>query len=453
MQTANVRNGAPPATPLPIYSRLPPVYNSLMITPFTFVHAADLHLGTPFTGLGEASPEMAAVLRDATLSAFDNLVALCIEEDAAFLVVAGDVWDGPSRSIRALSRFRAGVEKLGEYGIDVFVAAGNHDPLGLRGWKAAGELPGNLRIFQDKKPEAFEVGRGGTTLAVVHGMSYPKAAVSEDLSSRFRRKNPEGYEIAVLHATVGSGSGHAPYAPTTPETLKASGIDYWALGHVHTRKTVSEYSPAIQYPGNIQALSVRETGARGALSVRVDGSGRANASFVALDAVRFAEVRVDLSGETDPSAAPCRISSALRGAVADAGGRALVASVALSGRTPLYGPLRREGEAAELLAQLREEAEEYPVPVWVGRITNRLSAPFDLQRLASSGTLEGEVAKEAARLAGAPDSLAAFFAGGGAPLLAKASLRKLLAEERWDEAAILGEARDLALDLLAGEEP
>ena len=33
---------------------------------------------------------------------------------------------------------------------------------------------------------------------------------------------------------------HSPYAPTTPETLAASGYDYWALGHVHLRQTLSE---------------------------------------------------------------------------------------------------------------------------------------------------------------------------------------------------------------------
>ena len=56
---------------------------------FRFVHAADLHLDTPFEGLARTSPEVAAALRDASLDAFDALVELTLREDAAFLVIAG----------------------------------------------------------------------------------------------------------------------------------------------------------------------------------------------------------------------------------------------------------------------------------------------------------------------------------------------------------------------------
>src|SRR5208283_4349025 len=45
---------------------------------FSFVHAADLHLDTPFKGIGITAPHVAAELREASLAAFDALVDLCL---------------------------------------------------------------------------------------------------------------------------------------------------------------------------------------------------------------------------------------------------------------------------------------------------------------------------------------------------------------------------------------
>lgn len=426
-----------------------------MATPFTFVHAADLHLGTPFTGMGEVSPAFAAILRDATLVAFDNLVRLCLNEEASFLVIAGDVWDGPGRSIRALARFNEGVRKLGASSIPVFVSAGNHDPLRGRGWAAAGEKPPNLTVFPDRKPGLAEVRREGELLAVVHGMSYHKEAVTEDLASRITRKNPAGFEIGVLHATVGSGAGHEPYAPTTVDALRASGLDYWALGHVHTRGAVCAEAPLACYPGNAQALSVRETGARGALVVRVDEGGKPSTEFFALDAARFAEVVVDLSKLDQPGRIPEFFRLALEKERSDAEGRALILALKLTGRSALYRDLGREGEMAELLALLREEAEGCDPPVWLDRLENRLSPPLDLARVEASGTLDGEAARQARTILEDGQALEDFFAALNAPLAAKPALRRLLEDDGGSVQAqeeFLA-ARDLALDLLSGEEP
>src|ERR1039458_9878131 len=68
---------------------------------FSFVHAADLHLDTPFKGIGSTAPHVAEQLREASLAAFDSLVDLCLERRVAFLVVAGDIYDGPERGLRS----------------------------------------------------------------------------------------------------------------------------------------------------------------------------------------------------------------------------------------------------------------------------------------------------------------------------------------------------------------
>jgi len=61
---------------------------------FRFLHAADIHLGSPLVGLRARDPEIAARFVGATRQAFVNLVARAIEEEVAFLLIAGDLFDG-----------------------------------------------------------------------------------------------------------------------------------------------------------------------------------------------------------------------------------------------------------------------------------------------------------------------------------------------------------------------
>src|SRR6185369_2743883 len=137
-------------------------------TKFCFVHAADLHLDTPFASIGRAAPEIAERLRDASLGAFDALVRMAIEREAAFVVFAGDTYDCADRGVRAQLRFLRGVERLGDRGIPVFVAHGNHDH--LEGWSAVRRVPDNLVVFGGEAVETHTVARSGATLAQVYGI-------------------------------------------------------------------------------------------------------------------------------------------------------------------------------------------------------------------------------------------------------------------------------------------
>src|ERR1700744_4517690 len=92
---------------------------------FCFVHAADLHLDTPFEGLSRTSPAVGEALRDASLASWDALVELTLRRQAAFLLLAGDVYDGAERGLRAQLRFRAALDRLANAGIASFVVHGN----------------------------------------------------------------------------------------------------------------------------------------------------------------------------------------------------------------------------------------------------------------------------------------------------------------------------------------
>ena len=70
------------------------------MTRIRFVHAADLHLDSPFTGIRSTAPEnVANALYAATFKAYENIIDLCISERVDALLVAGDVFDGADRSL------------------------------------------------------------------------------------------------------------------------------------------------------------------------------------------------------------------------------------------------------------------------------------------------------------------------------------------------------------------
>jgi len=110
-----------------------------------FVHCADLHLDSPFSGLAAVSPSLGAYLREATFSAFRNAVDRALQAGADFFVVSGDVYDGADRSIRAQIFFVEQLKRLSDAGIPSFTVHGNHDP--LSGWELDRDLPPLVHRF------------------------------------------------------------------------------------------------------------------------------------------------------------------------------------------------------------------------------------------------------------------------------------------------------------------
>jgi DNA repair protein SbcD/Mre11 len=262
---------------------------------FRFVHVADLHLDTPFACARAESPKIADALRAATFRAWQRVVEVSIENEAAFVVVAGDIYDASQKSLRAQLRFREGLDLLSRNEISVFVTHGNHDP--LDSVSASVPPPSNTFVFGDEV-ETREVRRNGQLLARVTGISHPEKNESRNLARLFPAptKDEVGvFELALLHCNVGADTGHDPYAPCALDDLVTAGYHYWALGHVHERRILSR-SPSVVYPGNTQGRSLREAGPRGCMLVQVEGSEvLGEPKFIETDSVRWlsADVQAD----------------------------------------------------------------------------------------------------------------------------------------------------------------
>ena len=360
---------------------------------FRFVHAADLHIDSPFSGIGDVDGRVATRLREATYEAFQNLVDLCISTDADFLVIAGDVYDGADRSVRAQLRFRDGLSRLADKGIQTFVVHGNHDP--LDGWQSSISWPDGVHIF-GATPEWKNIEKNGEVVAAVQGMSYPTREVVDNLAVQFSPP-PSGsiFAIGLLHANVGANSAHKNYAPCTVEELSASGIDYWALGHVHTRQTLKRAAPVIAYPGNTQGRHPNETGARGALVVDVDPSGASKTEFVPLDVVRWEHSEVDISSLETIDGLDSAIRQQTDNLSVQAEGRDVICRVTLVGRGPLHEQLAADGAVDDLLEAARNSWSGGSPWVWVERIVDSTRPAIDIEARAKQDDFLGATLKRA----------------------------------------------------------
>lgn len=363
---------------------------------FTFVHAADLHLDTPFKGVSATSPEVGTALREASLDAFDDLVRLCLDRRAAFLLLAGDLYDGAERGLRAQLRFADGLRRLSEAGIDTFIVHGNHDPVD-EGWSAVSAWPARVHVFPADRVEAVEVARDGRVLATVQGRSYASREVTENLALGYTPVG-EGLRIGVLHCNVaGAADGYAAYSPCTLDQLRSAGLDYWALGHIHSRMVLagseSSGGPWVVYPGNLQARSPKpsELGPKGATVVEVRGGRISSVEFVPCDRIRFCELLLDASGIDGVAEVRTALEDLAAAELERADGRSVILRARLGGRTAVHGDLARPEVRSDLLQQLRDDAPAGRQFAWWDRVEDETAPLLDLDALRAGGDFAADL--------------------------------------------------------------
>ena len=395
---------------------------------FQFIHAADLHLDTPFTGMHRVDARLAATLRDATTQAFENLVAAALERSVAFVVIAGDVYDGPARGVRAQLAFRDGLDRLARAGIPSFVVHGNHDPV-EEGWSAVRRWPDGVTVFGAEAVATIPVERDGQTLALIHGISYPRRAVSENLALRFRRDPAECFQVGVLHCNAGANADHEAYSPCSIGDLVAAGLDYWALGHVHLRQCLHENGPWIAYPGSLQGLSPKpsERGAKGALVADVDGLRVTRVEFVPLDVVRFDEFEIDITGVPDVAGLLDALVEAAQERAATHDGRAVVLRVSLTGRGAVHRDLRRGHIRDFVLHPARTVLASANQTVWLDTVDDRTSPEIDIEALRGRGDFAADLVETVDSMLATPAARSELIAAhlGDLP---SGDLRRLLGD-------------------------
>jgi DNA repair exonuclease SbcCD nuclease subunit len=407
---------------------------------FTFLHAADLHLGSPFLGLSLRDPHLAARLAAASREAFEETIDRALAENIAFAIFAGDIFDGDWRDASIALFFNRQIGRLARAGIPSFLLKGNHDAESVVTKSLS--LPELAQMFPTGRTGTFELPEWRVAL---HGRGFSERAETENFARKYPAPREGWFNIGVLHTSLDGRPGHHSYAPCTLDDLRAKNYDYWALGHVHAHEVVA-IDPHIVYPGNLQGRSIRETGPKGAVLVDVADGGVTTLRRLIVDRARFAELVLDASAHDDPAPFLRAIESAVRDLGATADGRLMALRLRLTGESALHSRFaadpahwRLEAEAAAQRGHDNLAFERLLIETRAPATPHRAEAgeDFDLaalldETLAETGFRDRALAALAAIEARTP--------GGSGPALGS------------EIDALLAEARDLALARAQGAE-
>ncbi len=152
-----------------------------------------------------------------------------------------------------------------------------------------------------------------------------------------------------MHTSLAGAPGHDHYAPCSVADLAASGVDYWALGHIHKRSIVQDRC-AIVMPGMPQGRDIGESGAKSVTLATIADDRSIRLEERITSVAQFETIPVDLSGIEDWRDMVTMLSNMIQRTRENVLSEHMVARLRFTGSTSLAWRLRSDHDL------LREEA-------------------------------------------------------------------------------------------------
>ncbi len=327
-----------------------------------FIHTADLHLDTPFKGLGYLPEALFNRIKQSTFDSFERIITVAIRQKVDFVVISGDLYDGANRSLRAQLFLKKQFVRLEQADIQVFAIHGNHDH--LQGKFVQLTWPENVHFFGSEEPDMHPYRKNNDVVAHLYGYSYPQRAVTENIATRYEVIEGAPFHIALLHGTVGGNTDHDPYAPFTLQELIDKPFDYWALGHIHIRSELNQ-EPPIVYSGNIQGLNRKEEGSKGCYLVELSEVGN-DLQFIQTAPIEWQSTTLStegMEGMDDLLNGLQKLKEAFRSKQTDT-----ILSVSIDPGNSFGSELQDPSVIEDMLDHLQEGEEDEASFVWINRL-------------------------------------------------------------------------------------
>lgn len=332
----------------------------------TFIHAADLHLGAPFRGLRALSETWSKRLLNAIPEAYDRVIDAAVRRSVDFVIFAGDIFDDAHASYGDYLRFFEGLRRLDKAEIPVYLCTGNHDP--YTSWQHDFfAFPQNTTMFPGDKPGFAAFRREGETLALIGGRGYYNQTwpSDEDIAAGVTREAAQAalredvpdaadapFAVGVLHTGLDLDLHKAP---TNPRKLMHSGMDYWALGHIHLKHAYPSFEdPRVVFSGCIQGRDVRETGERGCFAVTLKEGEKNKIEFIPTASVVWQRLEVEVGDCASVADVTDKIMRELFRVNGKAHCEEMCVRLTLTGTTPLHAVFARPGVIEDLRKHIND---------------------------------------------------------------------------------------------------
>ena len=254
----------------------------------TFLHGADFHLDSPFHAL---TPDQAAERRQEQRQLLTRLSDMVQQAQVDLIFLSGDLFDGQRARPETL---QALFQVLEEWDAQVFLAPGNHDPYSDSSPYGKLTWPDHVHIFTSPVPERIELPN-----AVVYGSAFTSVYRMDSPLAGFHAPEEDVPVFGCFHGDL--SSAHSRYGPITRSEIAASGLDYLALGHIHSASGLKRAGNTYYaWPGCPEGRGFDETGEKGVYLGRIEGR-RVSLDFLPLARRRYFTPKLDITGR-DPEA-------------------------------------------------------------------------------------------------------------------------------------------------------
>ena len=252
------------------------------------LHAADLHLDSPFQAL---SREKAAQRRAEQRVTLGRIADLARERQADLVLLAGDLFDADAayaETTELLEHIFSGMD------MPVFIAPGNHDWYGPRSIWSRLDFGNNVCVFDSERVRRVTIPELNVR---VWGAAFTGRQKNAPLAGFEAAKDGDTIDIMVLHGEVGNPG--SVYGPVSEEDIARSGMDYIALGHQHAYSGLRRAGDTwYAWPGCPEGRGFDETGEKGVILAEIGQDG-CEAEFIPLDGRRYEILTVDLTESGD----------------------------------------------------------------------------------------------------------------------------------------------------------
>ena len=327
-----------------------------------FMHVADLHLDTPFVGMGKEFSEIQKDLLAAPMTALERLVSVAINRQVDAFVIVGDVYNAHKQTISAQHFFQKQLQRLHQADIPVIFSHGNHDFLTHK--MAGRKYPDNVHVFKEAQVDYVDLTLRTGEVARFYGFSYQTQWIQERKIQEFPQRNhgEADYVIGMLHGSseaIDRESGN--YAPFTIKEMRDKEYDYWALGHIHKSQKLHDV-PTILYPGTIQGRHRNEDGPKGAYIVTLDKGQATQTEFIDVAPIQWEKVDIECQHMMQASDLTDRLESVMANyaSQARAEDKSYILDVTLIHAERLDHDLSQQVQAGELIEALGiQRLEDY----------------------------------------------------------------------------------------------
>ena len=252
------------------------------------LHAADLHLDSPFEGLPAGK---AAIRRGKQRELLGRLAELARREGVQLVLLAGDLFDSDN------TYYETGEElcrSLSQIPAPVFISPGNHDYYTPKSAYARLKLPENVHVFSSGDIDAVPVPQLGVR---VFGAAFTDKR-SAPLLRGFHAEHEDGMlNVMCIHGEAGARD--SVYNAISEDELKSSGMDYVALGHVHKASGLKKAGDTwYSWPGCPEGRGFDETGEK-TVNIVTLGDGKCSLETACIASRRYEILNVDVTS-TDP---------------------------------------------------------------------------------------------------------------------------------------------------------